>query len=283
MNERRRNLVLLAFHILDSDNSGEISLAEIKLVYNAKSHPDVVTGRKTEDEVLTEFMEHFAVGAKNKKKIALDHVVTQEEFLEYYSNLSASIDNDDYFELMIRNAWHISGGQGQYANTTNRRVLVTHSDGRQSIEEIKDDLKIGKGDTRAMMQNLKTQGSKDIRNMNLGQIEDMKHQIVNEEYEEAMLQQAAMYQQQQYQQQQQQQPEMMPQLHSMPPSSSSSTMRYPQPKRQQQQQQYQQQYQQQPQQLTLDQMDNPYLQQHERLQAAVNRRPMTSIGFDTGK
>ena len=27
--------------------------------------------------------------------------------------VSASIDDDDYFELMIRNAWHIPGGQGQ--------------------------------------------------------------------------------------------------------------------------------------------------------------------------
>jgi len=28
------------------------------------------------------------------------------------SFLSASIDDDDYFELMVRNSWHISGGTG---------------------------------------------------------------------------------------------------------------------------------------------------------------------------
>ena len=48
-------------------------------------------------------------------------------------NLSASIDGDDYFELMMRNAWHISGGAGQCANSSNRRVLVEAVDGTQVI------------------------------------------------------------------------------------------------------------------------------------------------------
>jgi len=41
-----------------------------------------------------------------------DGIVTIEEFEDYYKDMSASIDNDDYFELMIRNAWHIKGGEG---------------------------------------------------------------------------------------------------------------------------------------------------------------------------
>jgi len=29
------------------------------------------------------------------------------EFIEYYNNISCSIDNDEYFEIMIRNAWNL--------------------------------------------------------------------------------------------------------------------------------------------------------------------------------
>ena len=79
-------------------------------------------------------MQSFQVG-KDK-----DAIITKSEFENYYANLSASIDKDDYFELMIRNAWHISGGEGWCENTTNRRVLVTHADGRQTVEEIKNDM-----------------------------------------------------------------------------------------------------------------------------------------------
>jgi hypothetical protein len=44
-------------------------------------------------------------------------IITPDRFAAYYANVSASIDDDDYFELMIRNVWHLSGGEGQCAPT----------------------------------------------------------------------------------------------------------------------------------------------------------------------
>jgi hypothetical protein len=37
-----------------------------------------------------------------------------QEFVDYYGNISASIDDDDYFLLMIKNAWNISGNANPY-------------------------------------------------------------------------------------------------------------------------------------------------------------------------
>lgn len=39
-----------------------------------------------------------------------DHVVEKEEWEEYYNNVSASIDNDEYFQLMMTNAWKLNEG-----------------------------------------------------------------------------------------------------------------------------------------------------------------------------
>ncbi|KAL4124005.1 hypothetical protein PRIC2_009847 [Phytophthora ramorum] len=158
LNERRTQLVLMAFKILDADGSGVVDLNDVKGKYNVKQHPDVLQGRKTEDEVLLEFLDTFDGGEKDGK-------VHPNEFVRYYANVSASIDDDDYFELMIRNAWHISGGEGWSANTTCRRVLVTHADGSHTIEEVKNDLGIAAGNVEAIRANLQAQGINDIKSV----------------------------------------------------------------------------------------------------------------------
>lgn len=63
-------------------------------------------------------------------------------------DLSAGIHDDQLFELMMRNAWHMSGGVGQVANSSNLRVLVTYLDGSQEVVEVKDDLGLNRKDTK---------------------------------------------------------------------------------------------------------------------------------------
>ena len=152
LNERRLKLVNKAFSRLDRDGSGFVDAVDIVDVYDASKHPDVISGKRSQKAVLEEFLDTFDVGGVK------DGQVSQQEFVNYYSNIGANIDNDDYFELMIRNAWHISGGEGWCANTSNRRVLVTHADGRQTVEEIKDDLGIRPDDKAGMMRALRSQG-----------------------------------------------------------------------------------------------------------------------------
>lgn len=155
LNERRKQLVLLAFEILDADHSGLVELNDISAKYDASKHPDVIAGRRSKDDVLREFLDTF-------DSIDKDGKVTPVEFIKYYGNCSSSIDDDDYFELMIRNAWHISGGEGWCANSSCRRVLVGHQGGLCTVEEIKNDLGISGTDKAAMVQRLVEQGVADI-------------------------------------------------------------------------------------------------------------------------
>jgi calcyphosin len=49
LNDYRRGLVEKAFRKIDRDGSGLIEIDDIKDLYIASKHPDVVQGRKTED------------------------------------------------------------------------------------------------------------------------------------------------------------------------------------------------------------------------------------------
>ena len=59
MNKFRVNIVMAAFRKIDKDRSGILDLNDIKGTYNASKHPDVKSGKKSEDEVLGEFLETF--------------------------------------------------------------------------------------------------------------------------------------------------------------------------------------------------------------------------------
>ena len=97
LNDLRRGLVEKAFRKLDKDNNGVLEVDDIKNNYNASKHPDVVQGKKSEEQILMEFLETFEAHHNLRHNQARDARVTLDEFLEYYTNISVSIDNDEYF------------------------------------------------------------------------------------------------------------------------------------------------------------------------------------------
>lgn len=75
----------------------------------------MISGKKSEDMILQEFLETFETAHSMRNNQAPDHVVTKEEFEEYYNNISASIEDDAYFTVMINQAWKLTdeSRQGQ--------------------------------------------------------------------------------------------------------------------------------------------------------------------------
>lgn len=110
MNDFRKRLTGKAYSIMDADKDGDLDIDDIRAKYNAKMHPDVKAGKKTEDEILFEFLDTFEVHlSDNKDDRRGDGTVSISEWTEYYNNVSMSIDRDDYFELMMNNAWNLKG------------------------------------------------------------------------------------------------------------------------------------------------------------------------------
>lgn len=118
LNDFRKGFVAIAFKKLDKTGNGIVDVEDLLVNYDVTFHPKFRSGEMSKNDILNEFMAQWDTKQRDGK-------VTLDEFEEYYADVSASIDEDDYFELMMRNAWHIEGGEGQSANTSIPRHLVT--------------------------------------------------------------------------------------------------------------------------------------------------------------
>lgn len=69
-------------------------------IYDVSMNPDYIEGRKTREQILTEFLSNFE-GVKGNR----DGVVTRDEFYDYYTDLSMSVPSDEYFVRMMESTW----------------------------------------------------------------------------------------------------------------------------------------------------------------------------------
>ncbi|NXO75572.1 CAPSL protein, partial [Sitta europaea] len=101
MSSARKEIILQVFQKLDKTGDGVITIEDLRGVYNVKYHPKYLNGDWTEDQVFRAFLDNF--DSSHDK----DGKVTKEEFMNYYAGVSASIDTDVYFIIMMKNAWKL--------------------------------------------------------------------------------------------------------------------------------------------------------------------------------
>ena len=108
--ESRRNLINSAFNKLDNTRKGVINMNIIRGGFIPKGHPDVVNGKKTEQEVLAEFLDNFDYhfNLLNQGRNPDDEEITNQEFIDFYRYISAGIEDDSFFSKMIIGVWGLN-------------------------------------------------------------------------------------------------------------------------------------------------------------------------------
>jgi Ca2+-binding EF-hand superfamily protein len=99
---RRQAMVDKAFARLDMNGSGEITISDIAGIYDVSMNPEFVEGRKTKDQILSDFLSNFE---GKRSDTAGDGIITKDEFCDYYTDLSMSVPSDEYFVRMMESTW----------------------------------------------------------------------------------------------------------------------------------------------------------------------------------
>ncbi len=149
MNARRKSETRAAFEELasrsnhrDVDQQGSVPAKDVIGTLAASDHPDVKAGARTNETVHAEFLQALAAEGIVDDSGAR---ATVDQFLAAHEHISATIEMDSAFASVVRSVWQMSDHPGSSAGkdlngTARVRVIVTHADGRATVEEIDEGL-----------------------------------------------------------------------------------------------------------------------------------------------
>ena len=115
LDEKRKIIIITIFEYIDSEKKGEISIQLLKGIFNAKNHPDVLKGIKSQEGVFEQFCYSLDLYCE-VNDVQINGYLTFENFMDYYSGVSACIHDDVYFENLLKGIWN-------YGNKMNYDII----------------------------------------------------------------------------------------------------------------------------------------------------------------
>ena len=105
LNDKRKSYINTIFSQIDTDKKGVIKVNDFKILFNARNHPDVLEGKKTEQEIYNQFC--YTIDAYVRINNILNNKLNNEQFIDYYSGISPSIKTDEEFKNILVKVWNI--------------------------------------------------------------------------------------------------------------------------------------------------------------------------------
>eukprot|EP00743_Colponemidia_sp_Colp-15_P003721 GILK01004015.1.p1 GENE.GILK01004015.1~~GILK01004015.1.p1 ORF type:complete len:315 (-),score=65.57 GILK01004015.1:53-943(-) len=107
LTDRRIGIVQKAFRMLDRAGRGFVTADDIADRYNTLQNFEVQQGKVTKQQALQKFLNNFEGGGDR------DGRVTESEFLDYYTDVSANCPTDDAFVAMMESTWMMQEREGE--------------------------------------------------------------------------------------------------------------------------------------------------------------------------
>lgn len=101
LNSLRFKWVEKAWQSLDRQGLNQVNVEDMMRIYNPAGHPAVLDGRHTEEEAQEEFASTFYTHHSDLAR----EWCTFAEFCEYYTDVSALVESDEYFMRLMQGTW----------------------------------------------------------------------------------------------------------------------------------------------------------------------------------
>ena len=101
MPARRAAIVNLCFEKVDTNCNNWLSVDELCAAYDISCNQDAIDGKYTKEQIVAEFLNGFSINGEQVEK------VTRDMWCDYYTDLSMTIVEDNYFVSMLESIWQV--------------------------------------------------------------------------------------------------------------------------------------------------------------------------------
>lgn len=164
MSTTRLQAVVDAFQQLVVEGDGSVDFADLFNLFreNAQNLPDVVDGLCTREEAVRDFESCWPgrIGSKLG-------TVTLEEFVDYYTDLSPAVDDDDRFVETVQHSWAIPVTDAYRSGRPLRSLTVVHTNDTCEVIGVPDSLLLDTADGTAVRRFLTQHGVRDVKDFSV--------------------------------------------------------------------------------------------------------------------
>ena len=137
---KRRALIQKVFDSFSRDKNGKILISDMKNRFNPSRHPDVLKGSKTENKILGEFLDFLEIFREYYNNLHGGYTFNMgfQEFLEFYSEISLSIEDDKDFENLLINCWDLDLIEQKDKMNDNNKEQIDNIEGNNIYKKIQN-------------------------------------------------------------------------------------------------------------------------------------------------
>ena len=137
---KRRALIQKVFDSFNKDKNGKILISDMKNRFNPSRHPDVLKGSKTENKILGEFLDFLEIFREYYNNLHGGYTFNMgfQEFLEFYSEISLSIEDDKDFENLLINCWDLELIEQKDKMNDNNKEQIDNIEGNNIYKKIQN-------------------------------------------------------------------------------------------------------------------------------------------------